>query len=139
MCDGERKTQCSRTASSIAHCSDCHTSHAAPLSVPARAFHLYTSLLLAFSLFLSPHETPGRTQLGHMGLPSSRLGRSVSMVPEKFRSGKEVEVGYQSKSSILFSSQCVYTYSIPPGRGTGPHLLAHFDSACERDIVFASL
>lgn len=94
-----------------------------------------------FFISFSPWDSRQNTVRSHgtTRKTSSRLGRSVSMVPEKFRSGKEVEVGYQSKSSILFSSQCVYTYSIPPGRGTGPHLLAHFDSACERDIVFASL
>lgn len=83
---GERKTQCSRTASSIAHCSDCHTSHTAPLSITVHAFHLYTSLLLAFSLFLSPHETPGRTQLGHMGLPGKHHLGWVDLFPWFLRS-----------------------------------------------------
>lgn len=104
MCDGERKTQRSRTASSIAHCSDWHTSHAAPLSVTVHTFPLHTSLLLATSLFLSPHETPGRTQLGHRGLPGKHHLGWVDLFPWFLRGSGEGR-GWKSgtKASLPFS------------------------------------
>lgn len=99
----EKGKQRSRMASRIAHCSDCRTSHAAPVhQCPSISLvHLSSPCLF----FISPHEIPGRAQLGHMGLPGKHHLGWVDLFPWFLRSsgeGRRRKSG--TKASLPFSS-----------------------------------